>query len=93
MSEPETYERYIDIRLKVTVETETYTLDNTVYEESYIAKITPSVIGSDLNSSLTGDLAASLFDTDRHQEMLASDIPSAIGDYFESNALGDYFDE
>lgn len=83
MSEtPETYERFIDIRLKLTVETETYTLDNTVYEESYIADIKPVIVASDVNSLLAIDLAATLFDSDRYQEMLASDIPSAIGDYF-----------
>lgn len=79
---PETYERYIDIRLKLTVETETYTLGDQVYEESYVADIKPEIVGSNLNSLLAIDLATTMFDSDRYQEMLASDIPSAIGDYF-----------
>lgn len=70
---------YIDIRLHITLETETFETLGEKYSQRYLADASPEIIGwqSIEDHELQG-IAESLSQMDRHQEMLANDIPNEI---------------
>ena len=73
---------YIDIRLEVAFDSETYDLDGETYEERFVDDVTPSV--HKVKGLSAGDLqgiAESFAQMDRYQLMLANDITTAISDY------------
>lgn len=80
---------YIDIRLEVIFDTETYEYGGTSYEERFVDEVTPSV--HKVKGLTSGDLigiAESFAQTDRYQEMLANDITTAISDYAQGQNNG-----
>jgi hypothetical protein len=71
---------YIDIRLHVTLEEETFSvLDGEEYSQNFMVDASPEVIGySGIEGHELQGIAESLSQMDRHQMMLANDIPNEI---------------
>jgi hypothetical protein len=71
---------YIDIRLHVTLEEETFSvLDGEEYSQNFMVDASPEVIGySGIEGHELQGIADSLSQMDRHQMMLANDIPNEI---------------
>lgn len=70
---------YIDIRIHVTLEEETYTYGGETYTHRYLIDASPEIIGwQSIEDHELQSIAESLSQMDRHQEMLANDIPNEI---------------
>jgi hypothetical protein len=70
---------YIDIRLHVTLEEETDEFKGEKYTFRTLADISPEIVGwHGLEDHELQGIAESLSQMDRHQEMLANDIPNEI---------------
>ena len=71
---------YIDIRLHVTFEAETWQdIDGTMRYDRAMVDASPEIINwQDIKDHELQGIAESLTQMDRHQEMLANDIPAEI---------------
>jgi len=70
---------YIDIRLHITLEEETFSDLDGEYTQNSVVDISPEVIGwQSIEDHELQSIAESLSQMDRHQEMLANDIPNEI---------------
>jgi hypothetical protein len=70
---------YIDIRLHVTLEEETFETFGETYSQRYLVDASPEIIGwQSIEDHELQSIAESLANMDRHQEMLANDIPNEI---------------
>ncbi len=76
---PKLTDGYLDIRIHVTFEEESYTLDDEEYFQRFMIDASPEIIGwqSIEDHELQG-IAETLSQMDRHQEMLCADIPNEI---------------
>lgn len=78
---PNFIDGYIVIRLHVTFEEETYTIldDDEVFTNRYMVDASPEIVGwQGIRDHELQGIAESLSQMDRHQEMLANDIPNEI---------------
>ena len=77
-----TEKRYVDIRLTVEFDTETYELDGETFTERYMSEVTPSVqkVKNLSRQDLYG-MAEAFGQTDRYQEMLVNKVTNIISDH------------
>lgn len=76
---PKLIDGYIDIRLHVTLEEETFSDLDGEYTQNHLVDASPEVIGwQSIEDHELQDIAQTLSSMDRHQEMLANDIPNEI---------------
>lgn len=77
---------YIDIRLHVTLEEETFEFSTGTEIYRSLVDASPEIIGfAEIDEDELQGIAESLSSMDRHQEMLANDIPNEIYNYPEED--------